>query len=66
VGKEAIVMMPPDRKRELEKFRWVRDHAGEAAGNLRPGDIRTPAKLRHGAQQMIDLIEKGQIPGRRR
>src|SRR5712692_4068476 len=66
VGKEGIVVMTPDKKRQLEHFRWLRDHAEEAAGSLRPGDIRTPEKLRHGAQQMIDLIEKGQIPRRRK
>ena len=66
MGKEGIVVMTPDKKRQLEHFRWLRDHAEEAAGSLRPGDIRTPEKLRHGAQQMIDLIEKGQIPGRRK
>jgi hypothetical protein len=65
VGEEAIVMMPPDQKRELEYLRLVRDHAVEAAASLPPGEIRTPEKLRHGAQQMIALIEKGQIPGRR-
>ena len=66
VGEEGIAMMTPGKKRELEHFRWVRDHAEEAAASLLPGDIRMPEKLRHGAQQMIDLIEKGQIPGRRK
>jgi hypothetical protein len=59
-------MMNPDPKRELENYRWLRDHADEAAARLRPGDIRTAAMLRHGARQMIDLIEKGKIPGQRR
>jgi len=58
--------MMPDPKRELEHYRWLRDHAEEAAACLRPNDIRTPEMLRHGAQQMIDLIEKGQVPGRRK
>jgi len=66
VGKECIAMITPDKKCELEHFKWLRDHAEEAAASLRPGDIRTPEKLRHGAQQMIDLIEKGQIPRRRK
>jgi hypothetical protein len=43
----------------------VRDHAEEAASSLRPGEIRTAEMQRHGAQQMIYLVEKGQIPGRR-
>jgi hypothetical protein len=59
-------MLNPDPKRELEHYRWVRDHADEAAVRLRAGDIRTAEMLRHGAQQMIDLIEKGKIPGRRK
>ena len=59
-------MMIPDPKRELEHYRWLRDHAQEAAASLRPGDIRTAEELRRGAQQMIDLIEKGQIPGRQK
>ena len=66
MGEEGIAMMTPGKKRELEHFRSVRDHAEEAAASLLPGDIRMPEKLRHGAQQMIDLIEKGQITGRRK
>lgn len=60
-------MISPDRKRELEQLRWVRDHPEEAAGKYGPNDIRRqhPELLRSGAQKMIDLIEKGKIPGRR-
>ena len=46
-----------DREQELAKARWLRDNAEEAAGRLQPGDIRTAARLRHVAEQLIDLLE---------
>ena len=54
----------PDRQRELERARWLRDHADQVAAGLPPGDIRTAARLRHGAEQLIDLLE-GRFPPRR-
>jgi hypothetical protein len=58
--------MMPNKKRELDQYRWLRDHADEAAASLLPGDIRTPAILRRGAQKMIDLIEGRLLLPRRR
>lgn len=49
--------MMPYKKHELEQYRWLRDHADEAAASLLPGDIRTAETFRTGAQKMIDLIE---------
>ena len=53
--------VPPDREQLLARFRWLRDHAEEAAAGLRPGDVRTAQSLRRGAQQNIDLLE-GRFP----
>src|ERR1700694_2553439 len=33
-------MVSPDRKRELEQMRWIRDHPEEAAAKYGPNDIR--------------------------
>jgi hypothetical protein len=49
--------VPPDHEEQLARFRWLRDHAEEAAAELPPGDIRTAERLRHGAEQMIDPLE---------
>jgi len=59
-------MIGPDKNRELKHYRWLRDHAEEAAKTFRPGDVRRdhPELLRSGAQKMIELIEKGNIPSR--
>jgi hypothetical protein len=54
----------PDREQELANAKWLRDHAGEVAARLPPGDIRTAARLLHGAGQLIDLLE-GRFPPRR-
>lgn len=43
---------------------WPRHHADGAAAQLPPGDVRTGENLRHGAEQMIDLLE-GRFPPRR-
>jgi len=61
-------VIPPDKRRELEQYRWLRDHAEEAAKTFRPGDTRRdrPDLLRSGAEKMIHLIETGAIPGRRK
>jgi len=47
-----------DREQELAKAKWLRDHAEEVTASLRPGDIRTAERLRHGAEQLIDLLER--------
>lgn len=59
-------MIPPDKRRELENYQWLRDHAEEAAKSFRQGDPRRdPEVLRSGAQKWIDLIQDGKIPGRK-
>lgn len=52
----------PDRDQELSKARWLRDQADEVATSLPPGEILTAARLRHGVDQLIDLIEGGYPP----